>query len=153
MKMNRRMTDLLNAGATGFVPARFADFVDGGFKESDGCYLFSSRPPSPPLAALKQYPDRTGYECAANEVQVGDFLDNDSGLDQAVLSALGMSSAAFVARRLGAFSRRPFLVIVSVRDGGCTLRFHARRVAEQWLATDLETYQDEAVGVIDSSAP
>ena len=152
MKMNRRMTDLLNAGATGFVPARFAVFVEAGFKELDGCYFFLGHTPSS-LHALKQYPDRTGFECAINKVQVPDYLDNDAGLDAAVLAALGMSSAAFVARRLAQFSKRPFLVVVSILDRSCTLRFHARRVGEKWLADDLEGYQDEAIGVIDSSAP
>ena len=42
-----------------------------------------------------------------------------------------------------------FRIIVAIKEGVATARFHKLRSGEQWLAEDLESYQHEAIAFDD----
>jgi hypothetical protein len=45
---------------------------------------------------------------------------------------------------------KPFKVIVAATAHGCGVRFHLMRPGEEWLASDLDGYKDEAILVLES---
>lgn len=83
--------------------------------------------------------DKTGYECFINHVHLpfdGTGASLKSCLSYAIALQKGLSRIA---------KNRSFLVIASVNDDWCTVRFHQLRQSESWVAEDLEGYTEEAV--------
>lgn len=86
--------------------------------------------------------DATGFECFVNHIHVDDCAADD--LVQISVSTLNRLSRHL---RQGYPSRR-FVGIIAYDDVSCTVRFHTDRLAERYLAAELEEY-DEAVCVIE----
>lgn len=145
------MAALLEAGRKVALPARWLAWVDEGFVASESCVFFRAKQATFVPALLQIHHDRTGYECAINKVDLGDFIDGERPMTPAASAALGVAAGRALASQLATFSRDPFRVIVSVdlSDARCTLRFHVRRAGEEWLAPDLDGYANEALAVFD----
>jgi len=95
---------------------------------------------------INDFPDRTGFECFVNHVHMP-----YDGSRTSLLASL--QYAKNLQSRLAALDQgRTFLVIVSISDDNCVVRFHQCRKGEQWLADDLEGYAEEAVLVLPAGA-
>jgi hypothetical protein len=88
---------------------------------------------------LKDFEDRTGYECFVNHVHIPWKKGRRS-----FLSVLGFIAAIKLSLDNYSVNKR-FLILASFSDGECTIRFHQVRQGEKWLADDLEGYKTEAL--------
>jgi hypothetical protein len=89
--------------------------------------------------------DLTGYECSLNDTPLHDRLDKGPISPKEYLAR-----ALFLFRQLRqqipAELHASTRMIVAINGSSSTLRLHHERPTERWLASDLEGYQDEAVG-------
>lgn len=113
-----------------------------GFIEQNGCILVATLSKMDTNAKQSDFPDRTGYECFVNSVHVDDYVDGDH-LPQAMLL---VNALLRLWKDNGTGS--PVQAIASKDEFGATIKFHALREGEAWLASDLEKY-DEAILVTD----
>jgi hypothetical protein len=108
-----------------------------------GSVLLADQYPASRHVSIDDFPDRTGYECFVNHFQFP-----YDGTRRALLHLIGR--IAGIRRSLTEYAPdKSFLIIVSIAEHECTVRFHERRRAEAWLADDLEGYAQEAVAAID----
>lgn len=140
------------------IPEPLNRLLAEGFDQNGGCVLLrslaSSR--SSALPYLKDRDDETGIEAFINAIHIDDFVSADVGFFE--LARLGCDFGFTLRKRLAEEQLSgPFRVIVSampanpsdkVRDT-CVVRFHKLRQNQCWLSDDLESYRDEAVGVLD----
>ncbi len=124
------------------VPSPFQMLVAGGFKDEDGCLFLRELFHHDRLTALAMHHDKTGYECAVNAIHLEDYLEKGMAREAPALAATAQKCVPWLAERLRRFSKVPFRVIVTVAGRHCTLRFHQIREDEQWLADDLEAYEE-----------
>jgi len=94
--------------------------------------------------ARDRFPDDTGYEAFINHFHV----DAENPLKAVTV---GYRVVHAVARTLQLNIDRPCRVILAIDEQSASVRFHVRRVAEDWLSTDLEGYS-EPVLVVDYPA-
>jgi hypothetical protein len=89
-------------------------------------------------ATLQDFPDRTAYECFVNRVHLP-YTDTPESLRSCLgyVASLRKGLCEFVVGL-------DFLVIVSVSEGDCVVRFHQCRPSENWISHDLEGYPEEA---------
>jgi len=116
--------------------------VAGGFRDVQGCVFFRELFHHDALTALAMHHDMTGYECAVNAIHLEDYLEKGMARESPALAVTAAKSADWLAERLRKFSTDPFQIIVSVKAGNCTMRFHKVRDRESWLADDLEGYEE-----------
>jgi hypothetical protein len=97
----------------------------------------------------RDFPDRTGYECFANHIHIKDYIEHESP-EYMVGQALAL--AVHLNERLSAVAPdSAFRFIIAADEAGCTLRFHTARIGEEWVASDLEKYAEEAIAVAESN--
>jgi hypothetical protein len=95
----------------------------------------------------EDFPDRTGFECFVNHVHLP-----YAGTPESFRSCLQYALA--LEKYLSEFGEgRVFLVLLSVSDNGCVVRFHQNRPNERWIADDLEGYSEEAILVLTVGSP
>ncbi|MBX3159728.1 MAG: hypothetical protein KF773_27405 [Deltaproteobacteria bacterium] len=122
--------------------------VYGGFKEVDGCvFLREQLGHHDTLSALDLHRDRTGYEAAVNKIFLEHHLEPGMPREAPALALTAEKCAAFLAERLTMFSKDSFLIISSVDERSCALRFHKVRQGERWIK-DINTY-DQPILVVD----
>jgi hypothetical protein len=93
------------------------------------------------------FPDRTGFECFVNHVHLA-----FDGTQQSLQSCLEYAMA--LRNQLAKIGKdRQFMVILTLSDDDCVVRFHELRKSERWLADDLETYREEAVLALVAGEP
>jgi hypothetical protein len=88
--------------------------------------------------------DKTGYECFINHVHLpfdGTGASLKSCLSYAIAPQKGLARIA---------KNRNFLVIASVNDDWCTVRFHQVRQGESWITEDLEGYAEEVILLLET---
>ena len=104
----------------------------------DGCVFLEEQYELSKVTSLEQIQDRTAYECFLNHVhfQVGQGK-------QALELVFDYASA--IRRSLVSLGSGSFEIILSVADGGCTVRFHKCRPGEVWLSENLDSYEHEAI--------
>ena len=155
MRMNERMR-------TGLDQASPADFAEGedlspklsrllaeGFTDLHGAVVFAAMRETGERVTPDNFPDLTGYECFVNHIHVDDQVDDS--LSERELLKQGIAFALATERRLSSeFPSKPFKVIVAANTSGCGARFHSVRPGEEWLASNLEGYADEAILVLDA---
>jgi hypothetical protein len=91
---------------------------------------------------LGDFPDKTGFESFVNHVHIP-----YDGSRESIESCLKLAAA--LQKALRQFGKgRPFLVILSVSNKGCVVRFHQSRQNEEWLAKDLDGYREEGILVL-----
>ncbi len=116
------------------LQANLSSKLEAGFVETDGCYLLVSEADKNKTIA-SEFPDRTGFECFVNHFHC-------AALGEAL--AFCDKLAAALQEKFGS----GFTIIVSWDGSNATVRFHKTRSGESWVATDLESYTDEAIRVV-----
>jgi len=99
-----------------------------------------------PRNTRKLLADKTGIECFANHIHIDNYVKTHSigQLEQGILFANKLAQQL----RLS-YPRTTFRLIVSHNNrDGATIRFHKLRENEEYLASDLERYEDEAICVL-----
>ena len=162
--MNARMADLLTSSeirrqlCQTELPPRLAALLRDGVVEMGGLWLLRRLLPEgfDPDLPLSRSWDSTGYECSVNHVHIEEFVD--AGRSWSLLESLvqGYKYAQALAALLD--GKGAFEVILGCQDpaaewAGCTVRFHLIRPGEEWLAPDLEGYEEEAILVLRTAAP
>jgi hypothetical protein len=83
------------------------------------------------------FQDATGYESFINHIHLP--------YDRTRKSLLSCLRYAIALQKVLHQETGDFLVIVSISDNDCVVRFHRLRPNETWLAGDLEKYREEAI--------
>lgn len=147
--MNRRMAELLTQFK---IQADLGHAMHPGvlaptdFVTVDDSVLLRSEHEKSTHIKARDFPDRTGFECFINHLHVP-----FNGTRESLLGSLGYATA--LRQALSSFQGREFLVITSIADGECTVRFHQVRQNENWVSEDLERYGSEAILLLRSRAP
>ena len=162
-RLNKEMLALLG-GDPAFTESSSVPIPDAlnralaaGFEDINGCIVLSSLAScrSSALESLKGNDNETGIEAAINEIHMEDFIPVETPFFELV--RLGNDFGFALGKRLvdtGIVER--FRVIIGAMPVGsssmrnsCTVRFHKLRRDQSWLNDDLESYQKEAIGVMD----
>jgi len=154
MRMNQRMKASLGQAK----PADFArheklneelsQLLAQGFTDLGGAVVFTAMHHIAENVKPENFPDLTGFECFVNHVHVEDQLDG-SVSNQTALMRQGIAFALATESQLrSTFPGKPFKVIVAATAHGCGVRFHLVRAGEEWLASNLDGYQGEAILVL-----
>jgi hypothetical protein len=122
------------------------DILTGGILEISDCYLLRKLIPFnfDVKEAIKQSFDKTQLECDINHIHVKDYL-RTTNIDESYLLKQGLGYAYRLNEMLS--KSNGFNVIFSYTTDpilDCNIRFHKKRVDEEWLNSDLENY-DEAI--------
>src|SRR5260370_27877134 len=112
------------------------------FENVDGSVLLKRELEGDHHVKTTDFPDRTGYECFVNHVHLP-FSSTRESLLSCLRYAITLKSVLSQLQ-----PRRQFQIIVSIGEGGCTVRFHEDRSGESWVADNLEGYP-EAVLVLE----
>lgn len=154
--MNRIMESSLGKASpveftNGEKPGRgLLRLLDQGFSQIDGAIVFTAMRNIAENIKPENFPDLTGFECFVNHIHVEDHLD-ESVLDPAALLKQGVAFALAAETQLrSAFPGKQFKVIVAATKRGCGARFHSVRPREEWLASNLDGYGDEAILVLET---
>ena len=108
----------------------------------DGSVLLAQEYGLARSVSVKDFPDRTGYESFVNHFHIP-YEGTRASLDGL------LARVAAIRKGLERYAAdRRFLIIVSISEKECTIRFHECRPPEAWLADSLEGYMDEAVAAI-----
>jgi hypothetical protein len=133
---------------------KLVELLDAGFTRADGCVLQAALEKLRGNANIDDFPDRTGYECFVNHIHVEDYFDEDGSFGQIARLGQGIAFANDLKERLSSFSAdENFRLIVSSDESSCSVRFHVIRNGEEWLSPDLNSYQQEAILVLDTGTP
>jgi hypothetical protein len=156
MRMNQRMRDNLGQSnppdlARGEKLSKaLSQLLAQGFTELSGAIVFTAARNIGENVKPRNFPDLTGFECFVNHIHVEDQLDR-SVLNEIALLRQGIAFALEMETRLHSkFPRKPFKVIVASTAHGCSVRFHVNRPGEQWLTSDLDSYAQEAILVLET---
>jgi len=114
------------------------------FVKIDGCVILLEEYERSKHVNLRQFPDRTGYECFVNHVHFscGSKVDFEKVLERAAIIRVALREL-----RDGRFQ-----IVVSVARDDATLRFHKYREGEKWLTDNLDEYEEEAILAIEVDA-
>jgi hypothetical protein len=133
-KLSEKLWQLLAQGFTGF----------------GGAIVFTAMRNIAENVKPENFPDLTGFECFVNHIHVEDQLDNPIPTQTALLKQGIAFALATESRIRSTFPGKPFKVIVAANQSGCGVRFHLVRPGEEWLASDLDGYGEEAILVLES---
>jgi hypothetical protein len=156
MRMNARMRDSI--GRTS--PADFAKGMElsrklsqvlaAGFTDLSGAIVFTATRSIAKSVQPENFPDLTGFECFVNHIHVEDQLDGPLA-DPSFLLKQGIAFALATENRLrSTFPGKPFRLIVAATAYSCGARFHVARSGEEWLASNLDGYGEEAILVLET---
>lgn len=123
---------------------RLGEIAESGFKYQDDCFFLGKCFDVDTNVSIDDFPDKTGYECFINSVNIDDYID-DGYLEQAVCFVRSVFSQWNKAQE-----GRKLIAILSMDEFGLKVKFHMQRVGEQWLSGELEEYE-ESILVVDSS--
>lgn len=154
MKLNSRMKNFIDRIALDpetpvqLHPA-LAGLVEPGFVRLNGSIVLKALAEKAKAVTPSDFSDETGYESFVNHIHVEDHVPPEDGPASAsVLLTNGISLASTLHTLLRqSFPEEGFEVILSLEDNHCTVRFHKKRTGEQWLRSDLDEYQEEALMV------
>ena len=155
MRMNEQMrTSLGQANPADFAEAeklseKLSELLSEGFTDLDGAVVFTAMRDTAERVTRDKFPDLTGYECFVNGIHVEDQVDGSLS-DQPLLRKGIAFALATESQLRSAFPGKAFNVIVAANASGCGARFHSVRPGEEWLASDLEGYTDEAILVLET---
>ncbi|WP_419208201.1 hypothetical protein ACN08N_25540 (plasmid) [Photobacterium leiognathi subsp. mandapamensis] len=120
------------------------EIVESGFKGLDGCLFLGKCLETDTNASISDFPDKTGYECFINSVNIDDYVD-EGYLEQAVCFVRSVFSQWNEVQE-----SKKLVAILSMDEFGVKVKFHVCRVGEEWLSDELEGYE-ESILVVDSS--
>lgn len=143
-KMLRAYSDLSVANVE--LHYGLKDISDAGFTSKSGCYFLRRYLEVGTNVKLSDFPDKTGYECFINSVNVDDFVE-DCYLEQGI---------CFVRNVFAQWNDmnvdNKLIAILSMDEFGLKVKFHIHRFGEDWLTDELEDYE-ESLMVVDSCEP
>ncbi|MCX2545960.1 hypothetical protein [Pseudomonas sp. COW5] len=144
MKFNSEMEKMLRRTGRASLAGDLVDIARSGFVERDGCVFLANLDGFQRNASLKNFPDRTGYECFVNSIHIDDYVNTDF-----LACALSYLSSVFETWNE---SSLPGVLqgAISADKFDATVKFHLLRPGEAWLSDDLERY-GEAVLAVESS--
>ena len=144
LKMAKRIDEIQSQAVKVMLPAELLSIVEQGFEIRQNCALLVAQIPGGSNASLKDFPDRTGYECFINSFHIDDYVDGN----------FVEVAYAFAKALLNLWRQSQYFevgqVIVAETEFGSIVKFHLLRAGESWLDDDLETY-DVGILVLDSS--
>lgn len=153
MKCNSQMEQLYqeirgdNLDDPRALPQKLIALLNAGFVEEEECVFFSQLKPSAPVKNV-DFPDKTGYECFVNHLDIEDYLEN-GGSPALELLGRGLALAQEIKERLSQLhGTRHFRVIVAFTGPSCSVRFHTVRQDEGW--TDKDLCRDEAIAIFET---
>jgi hypothetical protein len=128
---------------------RLTKHLDDGIIEEDGCWFLASERRANKQYTLSQFQDHTGLECFINHLHIDARNEHDfvRVLEQGFLllnALLGLLEPHGVFKIILGFNRS---ADPDHQFMAGTVRFHKVRPAEEWLDTDLEKYQTDAIFV------
>ncbi len=126
-------------------PKPLKQLVHSGFIEVDGCCFLTELYQTETNVSSSDFPDKTGLECFINSFHLEDYV-----AENWLPYALWLINQLFE-KYARLFNPKLLTAIVTQDDLSCTLRFHLKRDGESWLDEDLDSYQEEAILVMDSS--
>jgi len=155
-----RMNDRMRSSLGQADPADFArgeklseelsHLLAQGFMEFGGATIFTAMRNIAKRVKPENFSDKTAFECFVNHIHVEDQLD-EPVLDRRGLLKQSIAFALTIDRQLRSiFPAKPFKVIVAANADGCGVRFHAVRPGEEWLASNLDGYAEEAILVLET---
>jgi hypothetical protein len=147
--MNGKMSDMLmaaNIKRDFFEVPTWHNLRPHSFVVVDGSVLLKDEYEKSKHVTLRDFPDRTGYECFVNHVHFP-----FDGTSNSFLTCLGFAVALLHGLADWADDRR-FEVIISV-GGDCTVRFHEIRSDENQMADNLDGYREEAILILSVDNP
>jgi hypothetical protein len=157
MKINQRMrTRLRQANPADFAKGEklseeLSQLLAQGFTYLDGAVVFSAMLNIAESVKPDNFPDLTGFECFVNHIHVEDHLDEPTP-NQAALLKQGIAFALATESQLrSTLPDKPFRVVVAAGASGCGVRFHLARQGEEWLASNLDDYLEEAILVLEGN--
>ena len=129
---------------------KLSQLLAQGFTDLGGAIVFTAMRNIAEKVKPENFPDLTGFECFVNHIHVEDELDSPVP-DQTALLKQGIALALATKSQLRSiFSGRLFRVIVAATAYGCGVRFHLVRPGEDWLASNLDGYEEEAILVLET---
>jgi hypothetical protein len=156
MKTNLAMTNilgdiekLLSLRKIGLEPELTSILSDGIVELDDCIFLRALLPYDFDInLAIRTAFDRTDLECEINHIHIGDYLIQSKKsvnylLEQGVSYAFGLQDLMS-----GTYNVKIILAYTLEPNIDCNIRFHKKRVGEEWLADNLEEF-DEALLVLD----
>jgi len=165
-RTNKQMLELLGGDPEFYEPnsepvsESLVGKLREGFKEVEGCVVpqsFQERSIwSETRPRVNNVDDETSFECSLSKIHLEDFVARDVPLSE--LARLGCAYAMYLRRALlDSPVSGNFRIIVDAQiphaalQGGnvCSVRFHRIRPDQAWLATDLESYKENALLVFD----
>jgi hypothetical protein len=127
------------------IPDGLLGVLGGGFVLRSDCLILASLEKKCSSVSVSDFPDRTGYECFVNVIHVDDYVDSDY-LSYSISFALALIEC-WRENELGGDIR----VVVSNDELGGVVRFHLIREGENWVAENIELYE-EAILIVDSDS-
>ncbi|MVF14711.1 hypothetical protein FT643_21465 [Ketobacter sp. MCCC 1A13808] len=117
---------------------------ESGFSEKYGCVFIKACINIETNASVDDFPDKTGFECFINSINIDDYVEADY-LIQGVLLTRKIFSHWNKEKR-----DQNLLAVLSLDELGLKLKFHLQRTGEQLLSDELNDYE-ESIMVVDSS--
>lgn len=153
--MNERMRSSLGqANPANFVEGeklseKLSELLSEGFTQLDGAVVFTAMRDTAERVKPENFPDLTGFECFVNHIHIEDQLEGVP--DPSALLKQGIAFTLATQSQLrSTFPTKPFKVIVAATAHGCGARFHLVRPGEEWLASNLDGYGEEAILVLET---
>jgi hypothetical protein len=149
---NDRLATLLarSTGEAAEVPLGFR-LLARSLKRVEDCVFFHELAIG--LNHLSRPITGTEYEASVNLIRIKDYAEPEYLTTPEGVARTTLACAEYLVDSLRAFSPDDrFRVIVSTRedDGSARLGFHTVRDDESWLDDDLDGYQEEGLGYIDT---
>ncbi|SEI52191.1 hypothetical protein SAMN05216327_102202 [Dyadobacter sp. SG02] len=126
------------------IDDRLVELISGGFVVVDDCYILKSLYENNRHIKLREFEDKTGFECFVNSFHVDDYIEDDFLIQSLLFTGLlfqewkGLSTNAILE------------VIVSETDFGMNVKFHAMRNGEVWANdSDLDEFEEALLVVRD----
>jgi hypothetical protein len=126
-----------------YLESELLEIVSSSFIDIGECLFLKNCIEVKTNVAINDFPDKTGYECFINSVNIDDYIENDL-LEQGIL----FSQEAF--KKFKAFDKKNILNCIMLMDEfGLKIKLHLLRDGEQWLPENLEGFE-EAILMVDS---
>lgn len=120
--------------------------TEPGFVYRDGCYFLYHCINIETNVTFDDFIDKTGYECFINSIYIDDHVESDY-LQQGI---------AFIKRVFSIWNKQGekqnLTAILSIDEFSLKVKFHVQRQNEQWLSSDLESYEQPIMVICSSDS-
>lgn len=146
VKINRKMQKIIDdiPALKLKIPNELYCLIKDGFIEIEKCYLISSQYKNNTNVSLKNFQDRTGYECFINSIHIDDFV-----MSNHLCNSLVFVNLLFEKWNLRE-EKNKIKAIIIADEMGVLVKIHTIRDGEFWIEENIEEYE-EAILTADSS--